>query len=449
MLCIRGQILADQIGRGHGILHELPDQLATLKLLTKWSKRINAPADAAVVMAKAFRRLTTGRPRPVAVETPWAVFGMKGSVDLDVGVAGPEPAPPDPDLIAEATKLLKAARNPMIMVGAGARHAGEEVLELARILQAPVVAHRGGRGIVSEKLPYGFSCATGYAHWQSTDLLLGIGTRMELAYFRWGSAAHKFKLIRIDIDPEEMERRPPDVGIVTDARLGTGALVEAASRAVGIRPSRTAEFDATKSMIRAQIKTVQPQMSFLDVIRDVLPSDGFFVEEIAQIGFAARYGFPVYEPRTYVNSGYQDNLGFGFNTALGVKVANPDKCVVSVSGDGGFMFGAQELATAVHHNIGVVSLVFNNRSFGNVLRDQQTQFDGRLIGYDLTNPDFVKFAESFGVAAYRSETPQALKHSLEFALAPGEPALIEVPQRPGGEASPWPFLMPEGPAADP
>ena len=121
MLCIRGQIFADQIGRGHGILHELPDQLATLKLLTKWSKRINAPADAAVVMAKAFRRLTTGRPRPVAVETPWDVFGMKGSVDLDVGVAGSEPAPPDPDLIAEATKLLKAARNPMIMVGAGAR----------------------------------------------------------------------------------------------------------------------------------------------------------------------------------------------------------------------------------------------------------------------------------------------------------------------------------------
>jgi acetolactate synthase I/II/III large subunit len=103
-----------------------------------------------------------------------------------------------------------------------------------------------------------------------------------------------------------------------------------------------------------------------------LPRDGFFVEEVSQMGFTARFGFPVYEPRKYVTCGYQDNLGFGYNTALGVKIAHPDKAVVSISGDGGFMFGIQEMATAMAHGIAVVAVVFNNKAYGNVRRDQNT-----------------------------------------------------------------------------
>lgn len=300
VLCITGEIFSDQIGRGHGILHELPDQLATLRLLTKWSERIDNPADAPEVMAKAFRQLTTGRTRPVAVETPWDVFGMRGLVDLDVSVAVPEPAQPDPDRIRAAEKLLNTARNPMIMVGAGARHAGAEVQALAKLLQAPVVAHRGGRGIVSEKLPYGFSCADGYALWPSTDLVVGIGTRLELPYFRWKPALHSFALVRIDIDPAEMTRRPSDVGIVADARLGTRALVDALSSSIGLRPSREAEFEAVKSMIRARIQTVQPQMRFLNEIRDVLPSDGFAVVPAAPMAFPPVFMFPCIDPNMWV-----------------------------------------------------------------------------------------------------------------------------------------------------
>ena len=185
---------------------------------------------------------------------------------------------------------------------------------------------------------------------------------------------------------------------------------------------------------------VQPQLAFLDAIRAVLPRDGFFVEEISQVGFTARFGFPVYEPRTYVASGYQDNLGFGYMTSLGVKVANPTRAVVSVNGDGGFMFGVQELATAVQHRIGSVAIVFNNHSFGNVLRDQKTTFGGRLLGEALRNPDFVKLAESFGAAGYRAATPGQLRSALERALADDAPALIEVPGEPGAEVSPWPFI---------
>jgi acetolactate synthase-1/2/3 large subunit len=182
----------------------------------------------------------------------------------------------------------------------------------------------------------------------------------------------------------------------------------------------------------------------LDVIRSVLPHDGFFVEEICQAGFTARFGFPVYEPRTYVTCGYQENLGFGFMTALGVKVANPDKVVISITGDGGFMFGVQELATAAQYKIRLITVLFNNRSFGNVLRDQRISFGGRLIGESLTNPDFIALAKSFGVAAYRATNPVELKLALEAALHQNGPVLIEVPSEPGSEASPWPFIRPAG-----
>lgn len=153
--------------------------------------------------------------------------------------------------------------------------------------------------------------------------------------------------------------------------------------------------------------------------------------------------FPVYAARHYVTCGYQDNLGFGFNTALGVKVGNPDKAVVSVSGDGGFMFGMQELATARQFNIAVVSIVFNNNAYGNVRRDQQTVYGNRLLGADLENPDFVALAQSFGVKAMLSRDPSELRAALTDALALNAPVVIEVPVPRGTDSSPWPFIHPQ------
>jgi len=239
-----------------------------------------------------------------------------------------------------------------------------------------------------------------------------------------------------------MFRLKPDVGIVTDAKLGARALLDALPAALAQRPSREEEFKALKAQFRRDIQTVQPQMGYLDAIREVLPRDGFFVEEISQVGFTSRFGFPVYEPRTFVTGGYQDNVGFGFMTALGVKIANPGKPVVSVTGDGGFMFGVQELATAVKYDINLVTIVFNNASYGNVLRDQRNVYKGHEIGALLTNPDFVKLAQSFGATAYLAKTPAQLKTVLEKAFAQSGPVLIEVPGEPGAESSPWPFLHP-------
>ena len=188
-----------------------------------------------------------------------------------------------------------------------------------------------------------------------------------------------------------------------------------------------AEIAAAKRIAEAAIDRIQPQTAFLRAIRAVLPRDGILVPELSQVGFATYTGaFPVLAPRTYISEGFQGTLGFGFPTALGAKVANPDKAVVSVTGDGGFMFGVQELATAAQYGIALVTIVFNNHSFANVLRDQQTQFGGRTIGSRLENPDFVRLAESFGVAARRVKQPRELQRALEQALAAARPALIEV-----------------------
>jgi acetolactate synthase-1/2/3 large subunit len=442
ILCLTGQVPSDFIGSGKGHLHELPDQLATMRTLTKWAARIDHPSQAPELVAEAFRQMQTGRPRPAALEMPWDVFGMEAPVRLVTPPAAYPSVEPDPDAIAHAVKLLIDAHNPLIMVGSGAQHASAEVRALAEQIQAPVVPFRGGRGVVSDDHPLGFTCASGFKRWRETDVLIGIGSRLELQWFRWPDQPPGLKIINIDIDPAQTARIKPTVAVVGDAKDAVARIVAAAQRAGLHRASRREEFEAVKNTTRAEIRKIQPHIAYLDVIRQVLPRDGFFVEEICQTGFTSYYGFPVYEPRTFVTCGHQGTLGFGFPTALGVKVGNPDKAVVSIAGDGGFLFGLQDLATAVQYGINLVTIVFNNNAYGNVLRDQQRLFDGRVIGAELRNPNFLKLAESFGMAGCRVATPAQLKPALERALSQDAPALIEVTVERASEVSPWEFLMP-------
>jgi acetolactate synthase-1/2/3 large subunit len=148
---------------------------------------------------------------------------------------------------------------------------------------------------------------------------------------------------------------------------------------------------------------------------------------MTQMGYYSGTAFPTYAPRTYVHCGYQGTLGFGFATALGVQVAHPDKRVISINGDGGFMYAAQELATAVHHNIPLVTIVFVDDAFGNVKRIQKNQYGGRTIASDLHNPDFVKFADSFGAQGLKAETPEQLREAINKGYEHNGPTLIEVP----------------------
>ena len=442
VMLITGQIPAASIGLGNGELHELPDQLALLEGLTKWAKRVNHPSEVRELMSVAFHQISTGRPRPVALEVPWDVFGMKAPVPKHVPYREPFKVEADYDLVKAASKLLQTSSHPIIFVGSGAIHAGDEILELAKTIQAPVISYRSGRGIVSEASPYGFNCAQGLEIFYKSDLMIGFGTRLELPYLRWMNIPNDMKTIRVDIDPTEIFRRDVDVAIVGDSATVAYDLAELLQNNSTKIKSREEEFQQIKDLTWEKIQKVQPQMSYLKVIREVLPKDGFLVEEISQVGFTSYFGFPIYKPRTYVSCGYQGTLGFGFNTALGVKVANPDKQVVSINGDGGFMFGVQELATAAAYNINVVVIVFNNNAYGNVRRDQLEKFNGHIYGSDLINPDFVKLSNSFGLPAARVNSPNELRKQLEVTLTNDTPMVIEVTCARGSEVSPWEFLMP-------
>jgi acetolactate synthase-1/2/3 large subunit len=448
VVCLTGQVPSSFLGRGRGHLHELADQLGTLRTLIKAAWRADTPRDASRLVNRAFREAAGGRPGPVAVEMCWDTMAEQAEVVIE-RPEGPLPEPAvDAEALDAAVRLLAAAKNPLIMCGAGAQHAPREVELLAETLQAPVTAFRSGRGVVPEDHPLGLASVAARELWDDVDVLVGIGSRLEMPYLRWGDSmryerkpSHGPKLIRIDIDPAELGRFEPDVGIVGDAATACRLLAERLRGRAAPRQARRAEIAAAKRVADGLLDRIQPQTAFLRAIRAVLPRDGILVPELSQAGFTTYTGaYPVLAPRTYISEGFQGTLGFGFPTALGAKVANPGKAVVSITGDGGFMFGVQELATAAQYGIALVTVVFNNRSFGNVLRDQQQRFGGRTIGSQLVNPDFVKLAESFGVAALRVSEPHELQRALENELSAARPALIEVALEPGVETSPWPLI---------
>lgn len=447
MVCLTGQIPSGFIGQRRGHLHEIADQLGTLKSLVKWAARIERPADAPALVAEAFRQAQSGRPGPVALEMAWDV--MAGAEDVPQAAAAMRDTPPKPDPLAvsHAANLIRAARCPIIMTGSGAQDAGPAIARLAERIGAPVAAFRGGRGVVDEAGPWGLSSYAAFRLYGDCDLVIGIGTRLEMPTMRWANMMQVTtrldggrSLIRIDIDPAEMGRLEADAGIVADSGEAVMALLAALDghRAVD---NRAAIEDARAAAAEA-IRVVQPEIDYLDVIRDVLPADGLLVEELCQAGFASYFGYPVHQPRTYVSTGFQGTLGYGFPTALGVKVAHPNRPVVAITGDGGFMFGVQELATAVQYGIGLVTVLFNNEAYGNVRRDQETRYGNRLIGADLVNPDFPALARAFGIDTASVASPAALRPVLAAALAKGAPALIEVKVARGSEASPWPFIHP-------
>lgn len=440
VLCLTGQIASSAIGRGFGMLHELPDQLSILKGLTKYAARIEHPTQAQRVVDEAFRQLNTGRPRPVAIEVPPDVLTMETEVTLhDPNTGEPEIAP-DAVAVRRAAELLSKAKHPLIVAGSGAENAGAELLAVAQMLQAPVVTPTSGRGIISDRNYLSLDGPAGHRLWAEADVVLAVGTRLLRPLTMWGFD-DALKIIRVDIDPNEPGRvMAPAISIVADARLTLASLRDALPAQNGSRPSREAELRALKAETRGQMSAaLTTQFEYLAAIRDVLPDEGILVDEVTQMGYVADMAYPAYRPRTLITSGYQGTLGYGFATALGVKVANPGKPVISISGDGGFMYNVQELSTAVAHNIALVTVVFADGYFGNVYRMQKEQYGGRVIASKLQNPDFVKLAESFGVNSGRAASPDELRSVLRMALAHNGPTLIEVPV--GQMNSPWGFAM--------
>ena len=438
VLALIGQIPGADIGRGIGHLHEIRDQAGILARLVDFSARIRTPAQAAPLVAEAIAAMAVGRRGPAALECPIDMWGRPGAGPP----AHPLPAAPvviDEDAVAAAARLLREAQRPLIVCGGGAQDASPEVTALSTILQAPVLAYRRGRGVLDSRNPFSVTLPLGHELWGAADVVLAVGTRLYYPFQHWG-VDDGLAVIRVTSDPQEAARvHRPAAALTGDAAPILRRLLEALRGHAGRRASRLEEMAGRQARWQARLQDrLGPQLGWLAAIRAELPVDGILVDEVTQIGFAARLAFPVYRPRTFLSPGYQDNLGWGFATALGVKHARPGVPVVAISGDGGFLFTAAELATAVRHAIPLVAVVFDDGAFGNVRRIQEEEFAGRTIASDLANPDFVKFAESFGAAAERAGDPAALRAALRRGLARSDsPTVIHVPV--GAMPSPWEF----------
>jgi acetolactate synthase-1/2/3 large subunit len=426
VLMIAGQVPRRNIGRDVGVLHEVNDQMEAMAGVTKWRRRVLEVSDVAGAVRAAVRQLKSGRPRPVHIEIPPDVLEEEGEVTLLPPAEGDRAAAPEP-VIATAVEMLLAAQRPVIYAGGGAVLSGahEALVAVAEHLQAGIATTAEGKGVVNETS----DLSLGAALWpknplrrylDNADLVLVVGSRLALAGLQPGQ-----QVVQVDVDPDEIGRNHGQTyGLVGDARLTLERMLERL-RASAARPSRKAEREAVRAELAA-LDTQEPNASITKSLRAATPEDAIVIAGMTQIGYYSRPFWPVYRPRTYLTSSYSGNLGFEYPTALGAKVACPDRAVIAICGDGGFMYNAQEMSTAVKYGINVVAVVFNDEAFGNVSRDLDEAWGGTFAA-ELKNPDFMKLADAYGVVGLRGEKPTDVGDLVRKALSLQRPVLVEVP----------------------
>ena len=437
VLLIAGQIPRAQIDKDIGSIHEVADQIGVLKPVTKWQRRVMRPRDVPDAVFEAFRQMRTGRPRPVVIELPPETGVEREEVVLR------EPARvsrivPSPDQLREAAQIIANSRLPLIYAGGGVAisDAEEALVRLAEATNIPVVTSNSGKGTIPDNHPLSYgSCFSPMSEqpsmnqlfevMQSADVVIGIGARFSLG----NPAGETSTLININIDDGDLTRiQSNTIPLHGDAKATIEALIPYLNDAgAGDRPSPVEAVTAARNLIAYyDIRLKEPPYEIIETINQAIPEDAFIVWDVTQFGWYARTHYQVNHPKTYIDSGYSFNLGFSFPTALGAKVAHPERPVLCMVGDGGFMFNASELSTAVKYGINVVTVIFNNDAYGNVERDLDEVFDG-TYDTDLHNPDFVKFAESFGAVGIRAEHPSELGTLIPHALDLDAPVVIDVP----------------------
>ena len=408
-----------------------------LSPVTKWRRRVLAPREIPAAVTEAFRQMRTGRPRPMLIDMP-----PEAGVERDeIHLRNPAPLSrivPTQGQMRKAAGVIAQARLTLILAGGGVAQSGAEqaLANLAEATNIPVVTSGGGKGAIPDNHPlcYG-SCLSPAAErhemnqllevMQSADVVIGIGTRFSLG----NPAGEASTLININIDDADLTRvQANTIPLHGDARVTIEALLPLLIEAgAGDRPSPADAVAAARGLIAYyDIRLQEPQYPILETIKNSIPEEAFTVWDVTQFGYYSRTHYPVNHPRTYIDSGYSFNLGFSFPTALGAKVAQPDRPAVCIIGDGGFMFNATELATAVKYGIHVTTVVFRDDAYGNVARDLDEFFHG-TYETDLLNPDLVKFAESFGAVGMRADDPADLAQLLPAALERRAPVVIDVP----------------------
>ncbi|MBI4202185.1 MAG: thiamine pyrophosphate-binding protein [Chloroflexi bacterium] len=437
VLLISGQIDSNLIGTGRGALHEVHDQLEFMKPVTKWQDRVVKAEDIPEGIHEAIKQIKTGRPRPVEIEIPPDTLATLADIQTVEGEEYPRPSIAADTLRAVVNQLANA-RRPLIWAGGGVSLSGafSELRRVAETLGAPVVLTREGKGALPDTNPMVVNAGGGAGGGAAADLLrqadviFAVGTRFNInPAMDWAPKPPQV-LIHLDIDDAEFQNKllmKPTLGVVADAKLGLGQLGQALASA---RVQSSWDKSAVAGLKKRDDEAMRAQRpapyNVWEQVRKDLPEDTIVVGGITGGDRWAGSAFATLKPRTLVTSSYMGTLGYGFPTALGAKVGNPDKPVLSFTGDGGFMYAIGEMATAVQYGINTVVVLFNNSRYGASNDDQLTRFKGNVIGTELHNPDFVSLAQSFGAKGVKVTDLDAFPRALKQAVAANSPYIVEI-----------------------
>ncbi len=429
MLVISGVNRRASLGKGLGLLHELPDQRGMIEKVALSSERIEDPADLAGALARAFSLLKSGRPGPVHIEIPTDVMGLPVDNTSFVPAETSLPAPEGAAII-EAATLAKVARRPLILAGGGARRAQAPLRRLAELLEAPVVTTANARGLLHAH-PLGVHASPGLKAVRKlmadADLVIAAGTEFgptDYDMYVDGGFAAPANLVRIDIDAAQLARWPATVAIEADCAAALEALVaELPSSKTGDGVERAA---AARDAAWEEIgPAMQAQVKVIETIRNALPG-AIIVGDSTQPVYAGNLWFDHDRPGGWFNAatGY-GALGYGPPAAVGAALADPSAPVVCLSGDGGFQFTFPEMGAALDTGTPVIFVVWNNRGY----REIETSMRNagvEPVGVSPAPPDFCRIADAYHMPAERLMSAEGLPAALGRARSLGKPCLIEI-----------------------
>lgn len=425
-----------EIGKGWGPFHELRNQRLIAEQFCAYAGQALSPEDIPEVVAQAFAALDSGRPRPVYVEIPRDILSEPAVGDWTARRTGKRPGP-RAELIADAVGVLAGAERPLILTGAGANDAGAAVTDIADLLDAPVISSFCGKGVVSEShanvLGAALSMPEARTFVENADVCLAIGTELSTVDASNQTLSFGGRLIRIDIDPKKMsDRYPADIAIVADADLSARALRDSLQARSVKRSSFSWKAELEK--LKAKLDNFGSPKSrehrkVLDCLRAVLPGDGVVVGDMTQLAYSGNHFYRAEQPRTWLHPASYATLGYALPTAIGAKIAAPDRPVVSLAGDCGFLFTCQEMAVAADRGIPIVQILWNNEALGEI-RDAMVGSQIAPVEVNGLNPDYLTLARSFHWQAEAATSLDELADQLSTAIRSDKPTLIEV--REGG-----------------
>ena len=429
LLVLSADAASHTLGKGLGCLHEVPSLTETTAQLTAFSATAMTPEEVPALFARAFSVFSSERPRPVHIAIPIDVLEMPARGDWQP-IELPHRVGPTRRKVERACTLLRAAERPMICVGGGARLAGKPLAAIAERLGAPVISSIAGKGIVPESHPLALGGGRVRAevvdYLKQADVVLAVGTELSEVDSFEGDLELPGKLIRVDVDKRKMN----DLYAAEVALLGSAqATCKAILRELGDGEPRTdtaAEVAGIKRQFRERLDDGQRRHCvMLDRLRAILPKNTRVMGDACQLVYTGCFAFPVYGPRQWNYPGGYCTLGSAMPDAIGAKLARPDKPVVALAGDGGFMFTVQELVTAAELGLPIPIVLWNNQGLKQI-QDDMLARDIELVGVTGINPDFLALARACRCHAVRTETAAELEQALTDAFVADRPTLIEV-----------------------